>query len=90
VNKPKQFYDLLDNFTTGVIIHGADTEILFSNQAALKLLGLTIDQIKGKSATDPRWCFIREDGSKMPLEEFPVNLVLSSKKATVEPSESQV
>ena len=68
-------------FTTGVVIHDANTEVLFSNQAALNLLGLSMDQIKGKSSTDSRWCFIREDGINMPLEEFPVNQVLSSKKA---------
>jgi PAS domain S-box-containing protein len=74
------FYQLLENFTTGVVIHNANTEVIYSNQAALIFLGLSIDQIQGKSATDPRWQFIREDGSTMPLEEYPVYQVLTSRK----------
>lgn len=81
VENPKQFYDLLDNFTTGVVIHDTSTEILFSNQAALNFLGLTLDQIKGKSATDPRWRFLREDGTTMPMEEYPVKQVSNTGQA---------
>jgi PAS domain-containing protein len=76
-------YKLFENFATGVVIHNANTEIIYSNQAALNILGLSIDQIQGKPATDPFWRFIREDGSNMPLEEFPVYQVLTSRKMLI-------
>lgn len=44
------------------------------------MLGLSEDQMKGKSAIDPAWCFIREDGSPLPLEEYPVNRILATKQ----------
>jgi signal transduction histidine kinase len=79
-NLDTRYRNLLENFTTGVVIHDADTQVLFSNQAALNILGLTQDQIRGKVATDPKWKFIREDESTMPLEEFPVSRVIISGK----------
>jgi PAS domain S-box-containing protein len=77
----KQFQDLLESLNVGVVVHGPKTEILFSNQSANHLLGLTKEQMMGKEATDPRWKFIRDDGSSMPLEEFPVQQV----KLTLQP-----
>lgn len=34
--------------------------------------------MRGKQATDPRWKFVNEDGSDMPLEHFPVNRVVTT------------
>ena len=75
-----EFYELLENFTTGVVIHDSSTAVKYANPAALDFLGLTIEQIKGKKATDPRWHFIREDQIHMPIEEFPVQQVFKSGK----------
>jgi PAS domain S-box-containing protein len=75
-----EFYQLLENFTNGVVVHDSSSAVLYSNHAALDFLGLTIEQIQGKKATDPRWHFIREDQSPMPIEEFPVQHVLTSGK----------
>jgi PAS domain S-box-containing protein len=44
---------------------------------ASEILGLTQDQIRGKKAIDPAWCFIREDGTKVPLAEYPINRALA-------------
>jgi PAS domain S-box-containing protein len=69
---------LLDNLATGVVVHAPDTTILYSNPMASIALGLTDDQLRGKAATDPYWHFLNEDGSPLPLEHYPVNLVLAS------------
>jgi PAS domain S-box-containing protein len=69
---------LLDNLPAGVVVHGPDTAILFSNPMASELLGLTEDQLQGKTAMDPAWHFLREGGEMLPLEEYPVNQVVSS------------
>jgi PAS domain S-box-containing protein len=77
---------LVKNLSSGVVVHAPDTAILFSNPMASTLLGLSRDQMQGKEAIDPTWCFLDENGAPLPLEEYPVNRVRSSG----EPSASQV
>jgi len=69
---------LLSNLNSGVVVHAADTSIIFANSKASKLLGLSEDQMKGKKAIDPQWKFINDDNGDMPLDEYPVNRVLST------------
>jgi PAS domain S-box-containing protein len=69
---------LVHNLSSGLVVHAPDSSILFSNPMASTLLGLTSDQMSGKAATDASWCFIRENGTVMPREEYPVNRVLLS------------
>lgn len=71
---------VLENMGVGVVVHAPDTSIVFTNQRALELLGLTEEQALGKRAQEDGWSFVREDGSMMPLEEYPVHRVLSEKR----------
>jgi PAS domain S-box-containing protein len=68
---------LLDNISSGVIVHGADTHIIDANAAACRVTGLSLEQMRGKVAIDPYWCFLEEDGSVMALDRFPVPQVLA-------------
>ena len=79
-NAEERYKNLLNSLNAGVIVHAPDTSILMANPAACKLLGLSQDEILGKEAVDSGWRFLREDGSDMPLEEYPVNRVISSGK----------
>ncbi|MBT3221339.1 MAG: response regulator, partial [Proteobacteria bacterium] len=72
---------VLHHLNAGVVAHGADTSIRVCNPMACELLGLTMDQIIGVTAPDPQWMFLREDGSVMPLDEYPVNVVLRDRTA---------
>jgi len=74
----EKYRHLIDNLHSGIVVHAADTSILLCNERACQLLGLTIDQMLGKTAIDPSWHFSREDGTIMPIEEYPINLVLST------------
>jgi len=69
---------LLQHLQAAFVVHDADTKIVSYNQTALELLGLTSDQIQGRTAFDPDWYFVREDGSRLPVAEYPVNQVISS------------
>ena len=71
---------LLHHLCAGVVIHAPDTRILFANAYASHLLGLTSDQLTGKNALDLAWTFLREDGSPMPPEEYPVRRILASRQ----------
>jgi len=74
---------VLNHLNAGVVAHAGDTSIKVCNPMACKILGLTLDQMIGVTAPDPQWMFLRDDGSPMPLEEYPVSVVLQT-KATIE------
>lgn len=69
---------LLDHMLAGVVEHGADGRVLHSNAQACHLLGLTLDQMFGREVIDPTWRFLREDGSPMPVDEYPVPRVMAA------------
>lgn len=71
---------LYENMVQGVVYHNSEGEIIDSNKAAASILGLTTDQLVGKTSKDPRWKSIREDGSDYPGEEHPVMLSLKTGK----------
>ena len=72
---------LSNNMIIGLVLHNANTEIIFSNSAASTILGLSKEQMLGKSAIDPAWSFCRKDGSILPLPEYPVNKVVATNKS---------
>ncbi|GAB4214173.1 MAG: hypothetical protein OHK0012_11670 [Synechococcales cyanobacterium] len=74
----QRFHALLSNLNVGVVFHGLQTEIQFFNPAALELLGLSAEQLLGKTSYDPSWQVVREDNSPYPLAEIPALQVLAS------------
>ncbi|MFY0562979.1 ATP-binding protein [Archangium lansingense] len=60
----------------GIVVQDPSGAIEFSNAAASRLLGLTQDQLQGRTSTDPRWRAVKEDGSPYPGEEHPAMLAL--------------
>jgi diguanylate cyclase (GGDEF)-like protein/PAS domain S-box-containing protein len=77
----RRYRDLIEVIPAGVVIHAPTSEIRVANAEASRLLGLTQAQLLGRVAVDPRWRFIREDGSAMPLSEYPVSQVLATGQA---------
>jgi len=75
-----KYRTLIQNLQAGVVVHAADTRIVTWNAEARSILGLTDDQMSGRSAADPGWSFLREDGSVMPPEEYPVHQVLVTRQ----------
>ncbi|MEI7420482.1 MAG: ATP-binding protein [Prolixibacteraceae bacterium] len=69
---------LIDHLPAGVVVHAPDTSILYSNAEASRLLGLSKEQLQGKVAIDPSWCFLREDGTPIPIEKYPVNQAITT------------
>src|SRR3989339_357390 len=78
--KEEKYYTLIQKIEAGVVVHGPDTKILVCNSAAQEILGLTEDQLLGKTAFDPTWSFFKEDGSVANVMDYPVNLVIKTKK----------
>ena len=86
LQKGNEYERLLEHLSAGVVVHSHDSAIVLANTMASSLLGLTKAQMLGKTAMDPAWCFLREDGTLTPLAEYPVQRVLTSG----EPIRSQV
>ncbi|HLL24013.1 MAG TPA: PAS domain S-box protein, partial [Kofleriaceae bacterium] len=60
----------------GIVVQDTNYTILACNHAAEQLLGLTADQLMGRSSLDPLWRAIHEDGSPFPGETHPVPVTL--------------
>jgi diguanylate cyclase (GGDEF)-like protein/PAS domain S-box-containing protein len=71
---------LLEKLHTAVIVHAPDSQITFSNHRAAELLGLTEDQMRGKTAIDPAWCFVDETRNPIAPPDYPVSRVLATRK----------
>jgi PAS domain S-box-containing protein len=76
-----RYIGLFTNLDAGIVVHASDTSIISSNPKASELLGLTEEQMKGKSAFDPNWKFLHQDGTTLPFDEFPVNVIKRSKQS---------
>ncbi len=80
IESEKRYRGLLMNLEAGVVVHAPDTSIILSNPRASVLLGLSNEQMHGKQAIDPEWRFVDENLNPIPLDQYPVNLVLNTKK----------
>ena len=72
----RQFETVFDALGEGVVFQNRKGQILISNDAAAQILGLTPDQLEGRTSVDPRWQALKEDGSPFPGEEHPAMVSL--------------
>jgi PAS domain S-box-containing protein len=80
IKSEAQYRHLIENLNAAVVVHNSDTSIKLCNNTACKLLGLTMEQMFGKTAIDPAWHFFLEDGTIMSVENYPVNQVIATEK----------
>jgi len=71
---------IIHKIQAAVVVHDADTRIIACNSKAQELLGLTEDQMLGKTVIDPDWKFLNADGERMSLEEYPVNQLMATRQ----------
>jgi PAS domain S-box-containing protein len=65
-----------DAIPLGVVLQDPDGTISAANPAAEKILGLSLDQLQGRTSFDPRWHSIHEDGSDFPGQDHPAMITL--------------
>ncbi|HMM49208.1 MAG TPA: PAS domain-containing protein, partial [Miltoncostaeaceae bacterium] len=70
----------------GLVLQARDGRIVECNPAAERILGLSRDQMLGRTSIDPRWRAVRADGSPLPGEEHAAMRTL----ATGEPITGEV
>ncbi|OYU55759.1 MAG: hypothetical protein CFE25_00460 [Chitinophagaceae bacterium BSSC1] len=71
---------IIDLLPIGLILQGKQSEILSYNQMALDLLGLTKEQLMGRTSFDKEWRCIHLDGSAYPGESHPVPMAIKCKQ----------
>ncbi len=71
---------LFQTMAQGVVYQNPLGKITSANPAAEKILGLTLDQMQGRTSMDPRWRCIHEDGSDFPGETHPAMMALQTGK----------
>ena len=67
---------IVTTMAEGVVLQSASGAILGCNAAAERILGLSKDQIEGRTSFDPAWRAIREDGRPFPGDEHPSMVTL--------------
>lgn len=67
----KKFRNLYETMAQGIVYQSQDGIIISANPAAERILGLTLDQLMGKTSLDPSWKTIREDGSALSDADHP-------------------
>jgi len=67
--------------TSGVVIQDPSGTILFANDAAERILGLSAAQLRGRTSRDPRWRALRPNGTDLPGEEHPAMNALRTGEA---------
>ena len=76
--KEEQYRLLFETMSQGVVYYDAQSRIISANPSALQITGLTTEQITGRTAADPRWRAIHEDGREYSGQEHPVMVALRS------------
>jgi diguanylate cyclase (GGDEF)-like protein/PAS domain S-box-containing protein len=82
--KEYQLSSIFNNIDVGLLLQGPNSEIFLSNQQAFEMLGLSSDQLLGKSSFDPSWNVIHEDGSPFLSETHPVPEAIRTKQPVKE------
>ena len=75
-----RFKDMVWDMEVGVLVQGPGAEIRLANPKALELLGLSEDQLLGKTSFDPDWTVVHEDGAPLPGDQHPVPQAIAGRK----------
>ena len=77
----EKFRNLIWALQVGVIVQNAQSEIIMSNPKALELLGLSEDELLSRTAYNPEWNIVDEDGNSFMGENLPVPVAITTKQA---------
>ena len=81
VESERKFRALYETMSEGIVYEDHDGKIISANPAAERLLGLSLDQMQGRTSLDPRWKAIHEDGSPFPGETHSLHVAAKTGKA---------
>lgn len=74
----ERFRQLYITMTQGIVYQDRSGNITSANPAAADILGLTMDELTGRSSMNPEWRSIHEDGTEYPGETHPAMIALKT------------
>jgi len=74
---------VFEGMSEGVVMQAQGGAIIANNEAAEQVLGLTADQLRGRTSVDERWRAVREDGSDFPGQDHPAMVSLGTGKRVI-------
>ncbi|MBK7891876.1 MAG: PAS domain S-box protein [Bdellovibrionales bacterium] len=72
----QRFRAILDSMEDGLVVQDSDGKIIDFNESAMRILGLTDEEMLGRDSMDSRWRSIDEDGNDLPGEKHPAMIAL--------------
>jgi diguanylate cyclase (GGDEF)-like protein/PAS domain S-box-containing protein len=75
-----RYRELINNLDAGIIVYAPDTSIISFNKRAEVLLGLTHDDLSRQKASSEIFNFTDENSHKLDKKQYPVNVIIQSKK----------
>jgi PAS domain S-box-containing protein len=76
IESEEKYSSVVSAIGEGLVVQDMNDRIIMCNQAAADILGLTLDQLKGKDSYDPQWQALKEDGTPFKPEEHPTMITL--------------
>lgn len=67
----EKYKKLYETMAQGVLFYDSEGKVSAANPAAVSMLGLNMEELLGRTDRDPRWKFVKPDGSIFPPEELP-------------------
>lgn len=71
---------LFETMSQGVVYQDDQGKVISANPAALRILGMTAEQMLEHRSNEPLWSSIHEDGSNFPYKEHPTQVALRTGK----------
>ncbi len=76
-----RLYAVFETMQEGIVIHDLTGAIISCNQSAERILGLSYNQMIGRTSVDPLWRAVREDGSHFAGEDHPAMFTLRTEQS---------
>ncbi|MFH1893985.1 MAG: PAS domain S-box protein [Candidatus Zixiibacteriota bacterium] len=76
----ERYRTLYETMAQGVVYQDADGRITSVNPTAERILGLSFDEMSGRTSHDSGWRAIHEDGSEFTRDAYPSTVALSTGK----------
>ena len=71
-----RYRSVIAAMSEGIVLQDAEGQITHCNESAERILGLTADQMSGRTSLDPAWRAVHPDGSAFPGETHPSMVTL--------------
>jgi len=70
------YESVLASLVEGIVVQDISGKIVAFNASATRILGLSDEQLTGRSSLDPSWAAVHADGSPFPGEQHPAMVTL--------------